>query len=117
MSLVSIVITTYNRRAFLKEAVQSALGQDYPEKEVLVVDDGSTDGSEAEVQGLPVKYLWKENGGISSARNAGIRASVGDYLAFLDVDDLWLKDKLAAQMAAMEREGYGISYTDEIWIR
>ena len=114
---VSVIITTYNRRSYLKEAVSSVLAQEYPEKEVIVVDDGSTDGSHEEVRGMPVRYIRKENGGISSARNAGIRATEGDYVAFLDVDDLWLKGKLASQIALMERVGYDISYTDEIWIR
>jgi glycosyltransferase involved in cell wall biosynthesis len=117
VSLVSVIITTYNRRSYLKEAVLSVLLQDYHQKEIIVVDDGSTDGSADEVQGLPVTYIHKENGGISSARNVGIEASRGDYLAFLDVDDLWLKGKLSTQMKSMEIEGYEICYTDEIWIR
>ena len=117
MSLISVIITTYNRRSYVKEAVLSVLSQDYPEKEIIVVDDGSTDGSADEVQGLPVTYIHKENGGISSARNVGIEASRGDYLAFLDVDDLWLKAKLSTQMKSMEIEGYEICYTGEIWIR
>lgn len=115
--MISAIITTYNRRSFLRGAVDSVLAQDYKPKEVIVVDDGSDDGSQEEVKDLLVTYIWKENGGISSARNTGIRASQGDYLAFLDVDDLWLKKKLSTQMASMEKEGYSISYTDEIWIR
>ncbi|MDR2019087.1 MAG: glycosyltransferase family 2 protein [Syntrophobacterales bacterium] len=117
VALVSIIVTTYNRKSYLKQAVLSTLSQDYPEKEIIVVDDGSTDDSAEEVQGLPVSYLYKENGGISSARNAGIKASKGDFLAFLDVDDLWLKGKLSVQMKLMDMEGFKVSYTDEIWIR
>jgi glycosyltransferase involved in cell wall biosynthesis len=117
MPLVSAIITTYNRRSYLRGAVLSVLNQDYPDKEVIIIDDGSTDHSEEEVRDLPVTYVSKENGGISSARNKGIEVSKGAYLAFLDVDDLWLKGKLSAQMAQMEREAYDISYTDEIWIR
>jgi len=117
VALVSIIITTYNRKSCLRGAALSVLSQDYPEKEVIVVDDGSTDGSAAEVEGLPLTYIYKENGGISSARNAGLGEARGDYIAFLDVDDLWLKGKLATQMKSMEAEGYKISYTDEIWIR
>jgi len=115
--MVSVIITTYNRRHFLEEALQSVLSQDYPDKEIIVIDDGSTDGSDRVVEGQPVKYLWKENGGISSARNLGIRCSKGEYLAFLDVDDLWKKEKLSVQMAAMESGQWGISYTDEIWLK
>jgi len=117
VALVSIIITTYNRKSYLRGAALSVLSQDYPEKEVIVVDDGSTDGSAAEAEGLPLTYIHKENGGISSARNAGLAAARGDYIAFLDVDDLWLKGKLSTQMKSMEAEGYKISYTDEIWIR
>lgn len=115
--MVSVIITTYNRRTFLKTAVSSVINQDYKDKEIIVVDDGSTDNSFDSISGLPVKYEWKPNGGISSARNYGIGISKGDYISFLDVDDLWLKGKLSTQMALMEHGGYLISYTDEIWIR
>jgi glycosyltransferase involved in cell wall biosynthesis len=115
--MVSVIITTYNRRTFLRAAVLSVLVQDYKDKEIIVVDDGSTDGSLKELEGLPVQYIWKKNGGISSARNKGIEVARGDYIAFLDVDDLWKKKKLSSQMAVMRDEGYEISYTDEIWIR
>lgn len=115
--MVSVIITTYNRRAFLKDAVQSVLNQDYRDKEVIVIDDGSTDSSQAEIAGLPVRYVRKENGGISSARNKGIEAARGSHIAFLDVDDLWKKKKLSIQMEKMREGGYDISYTDEIWLR
>lgn len=115
--MVSIVITTYNRRSFLKEAVLSVLNQDYQDKEILVIDDGSTDGSFDEVRGFPLRYVWKQNGGISSARNMGIRVSNGEFIAFLDVDDLWKKGKLTKQLESMIENKIDISYTDEIWIR
>ena len=115
--MVSIVITTYNRRSFLKEAVLSVINQDYQDKEILVIDDGSTDRSFEEVRGLPLRYVWKENRGISSARNMGINISRGEFIAFLDVDDLWKKGKLTRQLEAMIENQFDISYTDEIWIR
>jgi glycosyltransferase involved in cell wall biosynthesis len=115
--MVSVIITTYNRRSFLKAAVLSVMVQDYKDKETIVVDDGSTDDSLRELEGLPVQYIWKQNGGISSARNKGIEVARGDYIAFLDVDDLWKKKKLSTQMTLMNEKSYEISYTDEIWIR
>jgi glycosyltransferase involved in cell wall biosynthesis len=116
-SMVSVIITTYNRRGYLPEAVRSVLSQDYENKEVIVVDDGSSDGSHDVLTGLPVRYLWQPNRGISSARNKGIEVSRGEYLAFLDVDDLWLKGKLSIQIGLMEAQGYPVCYTDEVWIR
>ncbi len=115
--MVSVIITTYNRRKFLKEAILSVINQDYQNKEIIVVDDGSTDNSYEEVSRFPVRYVWKANGGISSARNCGIAASKGEYISFLDVDDVWMKGKLSTQMELMKGEGFFISYTDEIWIR
>jgi glycosyltransferase involved in cell wall biosynthesis len=113
--MVSVIITTYNRRPYVKAAVASVLAQDYPDKEVIVVDDGSDDGSAEEVRGLPADYVWKENGGISSARNLAISLAKGDFIAFLDVDDLWKKGKLSTQMRLMQETASLISYTDEIW--
>ena len=115
--MVSVIITTFNRRSFLRNAAVSVLNQEYEDKEIIVVDDGSTDGSQQELTGLPVRYVWKENGGISSARNRGIAEARGDFVAFLDVDDLWKKKKLSVQMGLMKQMGYDISYTDEIWLR
>jgi len=115
--MVSVIITTYNRRVFLKAALLSVINQDYQDKEIIVVDDGSDDDSYEEIREFPIRYVWKKNGGISSARNCGIELSKGDYISFLDVDDLWLKGKLSKQMELMERYDYLISYTDEIWMR
>jgi len=115
--MVSIVITTYNRRSFLKEAVLSVVTQDYQDKEIIVIDDGSTDRSFEEVRGFPLRYVWKRNGGISSARNTGIRVSNGEFIAFLDVDDAWKKGKLTKQVQSMIEKQIDISYTDEIWMK
>lgn len=115
--LISAVITTFNRRAFLREALASVLSQDYKNVEIIIVDDGSTDGSFRETKDLSVRYVWKENGGISSGRNLGIAVARGDYIAFLDSDDLWKKNKLSIQLEALTRSGVPLVYTNETWIR
>ena len=103
---VSVVIITYNKADTVGPAIESVLRQTYTDREVLVVDDGSTDNT-AEVvgrYGARVRYLPKENGGTGSARNLGIAQARGKYVALLDGDDLWLPRKLERQMAAFERE-------------
>lgn len=121
MPKVSVIIPTYNRLPMLKEAVQSVLAQDYEDFELIVVDDGSTDGtSEAMKQyGGRVKVIQhSENRGVSAARNRGILQAKGKYIAFLDSDDLWGKGKLKAQVTFLdENPPYPLCYTDEIWIR
>ena len=117
---VSVVIPTYNRADFLREAIASVLQQDYPDVELIVVDDGSCDGTAAVVSGFgpAVQYLWQENRGVSAARNRGVAASTGDLIAFLDSDDLWLPRKISAQVAYFEAHvDAQACHTDEIWIR
>ena len=98
-SLVSVVIPAYNAKRFLPEAIESVLAQDHEPVEVIVVDDGSTDGT-AEVAGAyPVHVIRQANGGQAAARNAGVAASRGDLVAFLDADDLWFPGKLSRQIA------------------
>lgn len=115
--LVSVIITTFNRKRFLRDAIVSVVSQDYEEKEVLVIDDGSDDGSFREIRDLPVRYVWQPNQGISAARNRGIALAQGEYIAFLDVDDFWLKGKLSRQMNVLRQKETPVCYTDEIWIR
>jgi len=97
--LVSIIIPCYNQARFLAEAVQSALDQNYPSKEVIVINDGSPDNTRevAAAFGKQIVYIEQENRGLSGARNTGIRAARGEYIAFLDSDDLYLPGALAAQ--------------------
>jgi glycosyltransferase involved in cell wall biosynthesis len=104
-SLVSVVIPVYNGERYLAETIQSVLDQTYRHFEVIVVDDGSTDGSAAVAQGFgeAIRYVARPNGGVCKARNTGMAAARGAYLAFLDQDDLWLPEKLAMQVAYLER--------------
>ncbi len=98
--IISVVIPTYNRAAFICRAVDSALGQTYAPLEVVVVDDGSKDDTREVLRkyGDRIRYVAKENGGVSSARNVGVREATGEYIAFLDSDDTWVPEKLAVQM-------------------
>ncbi len=120
MPRVSIIIPTYNRHKFLQEAIDSVLAQSYRDYELIVVDDGSTDET-AEVAHKyngKLSYIYQQNRGVSAARNKGIAASTGDYICFLDSDDLWQPDKLKVQLEFMDkRPKYPVCYTDEIWIR
>jgi glycosyltransferase involved in cell wall biosynthesis len=100
---VSVVIPAYNAAWCLARAIDSVLAQTHRDFELLVVDDGSTDATAELVQryGAGVRLVRKPNGGLSSARNAGIREARGAYVAFLDADDRWLPDKLKRQVAWM----------------
>jgi glycosyltransferase involved in cell wall biosynthesis len=102
---VSVIIPTYNAAAFIAEAIDSALAQTYAPREVIVVDDGSTDDT-AEVlarYGDRVTYIRQENARQAAARNRGVRDSSATVLAFLDADDVWRPDKLEKQLAVLER--------------
>ncbi|MDA2909713.1 glycosyltransferase family 2 protein [Nitrospiraceae bacterium AH_259_D15_M11_P09] len=97
---VSVVIPVYNGERYLAEAIQSVVGQTYRDFELIVVDDGSTDGSAlvARSFGDAVRYYYQKNGGLSKARNAGIALARATYIAFLDHDDLWMPHKLVRQV-------------------
>ena len=118
--LVSVVIPTYNRALLVERAVRSVLSQSWTELEVLVVDDGSVDDTRERLWKLDdtrMRIIRKENGGVSSARNEGLRAAQGEILALLDSDDWWRPDKLSRQVDFMLRGGFAVCQTDEIWIR
>ncbi len=102
LPLVSVIIPCYNRERYLAEAIESVLEQTHPNIELIVIDDGSSDRSGEIAQSYPLKYHYQTNGGISAARNAGIAVANGEFLAFLDSDDIWVQDKLAKQMAAFD---------------
>ncbi len=103
--LVSVIVPVHDGERFVAEAVRSALAQDVRPLEVVVVDDGSTDGTAAVVAGLgapEVVLVRQANAGHGAAKNAGVARSRGDVLAFLDADDVWLPGKLAAQLSVLE---------------
>lgn len=104
--LVSIVIPVYRGANYMREAIDSALGQSWPRCEVIVVNDGSPDGGETERIALSygdrIRYIAKENGGVSTALNEGIRQMKGEYFSWLSHDDLYLPDKIAHQMACLQ---------------
>ena len=111
---VSVIIPCYNAEKTIRETIESVLAQTYQDFEIIVVDDGSTDGSQGIIQSFEdkVRYIYQENKGQASARNTAIRASDGTYLAFLDADDLWMPDKLEKQITIMQQEDIHWCYCD-----
>ncbi|PYS49191.1 MAG: family 2 glycosyl transferase [Acidobacteria bacterium] len=112
--LVSVIIPTYNYAHFLSEAIQSVCDQTFRDFEIIVVDGGSTDNTREVVDrfGSRVRYIYQENLGPIVARNTGIEAARGEYLAFLDADDYWLPQKLERQVALMnERPQVALVYS------
>lgn len=115
---VSAIIPTYNRRDLVRRAIDSALAQTEPPEEIVVVDDGSTDGTGEALRaayGTRIRYLWQTNAGVSAARNAGMRVARGRYIALLDSDDTWLPEKTALQRAWLEaRPDFGMVLCDVV---
>lgn len=114
---VSIVIPTYDRATKVQRAIESVLAQTMTDLEIIVVDDGSSDGTGqvlAAKFGDRIRYYVQSNQGVSVARNRGVEAACGEWIAFLDSDDLWEKDKLHSQFEALERFSpeCGACYTD-----
>lgn len=107
--MISVIIPTYNRAAYIAEAIASVTAQTWAQLELILVDDGSTDETAAilaalaaEPQRAPLRIIRQDNAGPGAARNAGVAVAGGDLLAFLDSDDLWLPDKLSRQMAVLQ---------------
>ena len=117
---ISVIIPTWNRAERLVNALQSVFSQSLLATEVIVVDDGSTDDTREIVRNQfpDVRYLFQQNKGVSSARNTGIKAASGDWIALLDSDDHWQPDKLKQQCEQLcASPDYKICHSDEIWIR
>ena len=129
MTEVSVIIPTYNREKFISECVQSVLAQTLSAREIIIVDDGSTDATYNILRDLGfnslstkktvLRYFFQQNRGVSSARNLGIKEARSEYIALLDSDDLWLKSKLDRQVSAFQNDTQSsrLCHTDEIWIR
>lgn len=121
--LVSVIIPTYNRALTLRQALLSVVRQTFHDREIIIIDDGSTDDSYSQVSDIVRKYNFihyertENNLGVSSARNRGVLLSKGKYTAFLDSDDIWRKKKLEIQMNHILGSPYKICYTNERWIR
>lgn len=126
--MVSAIIVTFNRASFLREAIESVLAQTYFQKnpedwELLIIDDGSTDQTKELVASYVqkvknIKYHYLEHRGVSAARNCGLSLAAGEFIAFLDSDDLWLKDKIQVQLSYLKAFPQAMfCLTEEIWIR
>ena len=104
--LVSVIIPVFNAERFLSDALNSVFSQGYANLELIMVDDGSTDGSREIIERTPgnIRYLRQENSGPAAARNRGIEIAEGDILAFQDADDIWPARKLEIQLAVLDRD-------------
>lgn len=112
--LVSVVIPAYNASSFIAETLESVFAEDFKDFEIIIVDDGSIDKTAEVVArfGKRIRYIYKANGGQGSARNLGIRAARGEYIAFLDADDLWTKEKLSLQIGMLQKSDLAWVYSD-----
>lgn len=119
--LISCIVPVYNGEKYLAEALDSIWRQTYRPIEVIVADDGSTDQSAAVVKqcGHEVRYLKQPNAGPAAARNLGLSAAQGEFIAFLDADDLWHPEKLTRQMAHFEARpelDYCVGHAQNFWV-
>ena len=116
--LVSVIIPTYNRAYILFKAIESVLNQSFKDLELIVVDDGSTDETPYLVSKYPLIYVRKPRRGVAHARNVGISKARGEFIAFLDSDDIFVPDKIEKQLKFFEKNpSYKIVQTDEIWYK
>src|SRR5262249_56640124 len=103
--LVSVIVTTYNQSVYIGQTLQSVFGQDYSPFEVVVVNDGSTDDTEKQIEPFKdrIKYIYQANQGVAGSRNTGVQNARGELIAFLDGDDIWENNKLSIQVAVASR--------------
>jgi len=119
MPKVSVIIPTYNRERFVTKAIDSVLKQGFKDYEIIVIDDGSTDATRKALEPYmsKIKYIYQENSGVSSARNAGITLASGEWISFLDSDDEWTAEYLSTQMASIKQFPHAVAHiTDAVSI-
>lgn len=114
--LISVVIPAYNSALYIKEAVDSVINQTYQDCEIIIIDDGSTDDTrnilDSYIKNGDLKYFYINNSGPAAARNFGIGKSQGEFIAFLDADDIWLPNKLERQIPLFDDPGVSLVYSD-----
>ena len=115
---ISVIIPTYNRADFILKAIKSVQNQSLHVKQIIVIDDGSTDGTKELLKNENLTYIYQKNSGVSSARNLGIKEAKYEWLAFLDSDDTWHKNKIEEHVALhVNSPELKASFTDELWVR
>lgn len=118
---ISVVIPTYNRKKYIERAIDSVISQSYKPFEIIVIDDGSTDGTyeliKQSYSSSLISLKKQKNKGVSAARNKGVKLANGDWIAFLDSDDEWFENKLELQVREIKKSKTFICHTNEIWIR
>ena len=121
MPFFSVIITTYNRKNFLPIAIESVLRQTYPDFELLIIDDGSTDGTRSLCKSFTdkrLRYVHQTHKGVAYARNRGVKEAKGTYICFLDSDDRFRENKLSRTRDFIrEYPEYKIFHTEELWYR
>lgn len=115
---ISAIIPTYNRVEFVLEAIKSIQKQSVQVKEIIVVDDGSTDGTKELLENEDIVYIQQKNSGVSAARNRGIKEAKYEWIAFLDSDDIWHENKIEEHVALHVKNPHiKASFSDELWVR
>tara|TARA_B110000467_G_scaffold155123_1_gene167098 strand:+ start:1467 stop:2303 length:837 start_codon:yes stop_codon:yes gene_type:complete len=117
---ISVVIPTFNRLIYLERAIKSVLNQTIKVNEIIIVDDGSNDGTSEFIHSKypELKYIFQSNSGVSAARNVGITTAKSNWIAFLDSDDEWVNNKLKEQVTQLELEPeINFCHSNELWIR
>jgi len=117
---VSVVMTCYNYEKYVGRSIESVLAQTYEDYELIIINDGSTDNSDSiiksYIQDKRIYYVIQNNAGQAKAKNVGIKHSCGKYIAFLDADDLWEKEKLELQLPLFNKKNVGLVYSNATWI-